>query len=223
MSGVSVSGQTPTVDDATIPVYGWEDGQPTHTANYLYDAVCAPLAAARVRDVLDAGCGNGALCDYLTRKGYAVVGVDADVAGIPVARAAYPGIRFEVVDFADGPTKLALHPDGLVDAVVSTEVVEHLYAPHHLASFAFSALRPGGILVISTPYHGYLKNLALAVMGAMDKHYTALWYGGHIKFWSRATLTQLLSNSGFEVIGFAGSGRFPWLWKSMVLTARKPG
>lgn len=213
----------PSPQKATIPSHAWEGGEATHTANYLYNAVRASLTATRARDVLDAGCGNGALCGHLASMGYHVVGVDADVTGIPVARAAYPGIRFEVFDFADGPADLALEPDGLVDAVVSTEVVEHLYAPHELANFAFAALRPGGVFVISTPYHGYLKNVALAVLGGMDKHYTALWHGGHIKFWSRATLTRLLTDTGFEVLGFAGTGRLPWLWKSMVLTARKPG
>ena len=211
------------VAEATIPVYGWNDGTAAHSAGYLNATVAALLDATGARDVLDAGCGNGALCGYLAAKGYSVIGVDADVAGIPVARAAYPGVRFEVVRFAEDPATLKLERDGLVDAVISTEVVEHLYSPHELAHFAFAALRPGGTLIISTPYHGYLKNLALALAGAMDKHYTASWHGGHIKFWSRATLTELLREAGFHVTGFVGSGRLPWLWKSMVLTARKPG
>jgi 2-polyprenyl-6-hydroxyphenyl methylase/3-demethylubiquinone-9 3-methyltransferase len=36
--------------------------------------------------------------------------------------------------------------------------------------------------VISTPFHGYWKNIALAVSGKFDDHFTALWNGGHIKF-----------------------------------------
>ena len=43
--------------------------------------------------------------------------------------------------------------------------------------------------MLSTPYHGYLKNLALAVSGRMDRHFTALHVGGHIKFFSIETLT----------------------------------
>ena len=37
--------------------------------------------------------------------------------------------------------------------------------------------------------------------------------------WSRKTLTQLLNEAGFEVTAFKGSGRFPYLWKSMFLKA----
>jgi len=78
-----------------------------------------------------------------------------------------------------------------------------------------------GYLIVTTPYHGYFKNLALAILGKWDQHLTALWHGGHIKFWSRATLTQLLVNNGFHVMDFRGVGRIPWLWKSMVIVARK--
>jgi len=44
-------------------------------------------------------------------------------------------------------------------------------------------------------------------------------YGGHIKFWSRATLTALLAEEGFTVAHFEGAGRLPYLWKSMVVVA----
>ena len=74
--------------------------------------------------------------------------------------------------------------------------------------------------MLTTPYHGYLKNLALSVFGKWDAHFTSEWEGGHIKFWSRATLTNLLGNAGFEVFEFSGVGRVPYLWKSMILVSR---
>ena len=106
--------------------------------------------------------------------------------------------------------------------MISTEVVEHVYAPRRWAAAAFSALNPGGVLICSTPYHGYLKNLTLAASGKLDAHFTALWGGGHIKFWSRRTLTALLQETGFEMVAFRGAGRWPWLWKSMLIAALKP-
>jgi predicted HicB family RNase H-like nuclease len=54
----------------------------------------------------------------------------------------------------------------------------------------------GRFTVISTPYHGYWKNLMLALTGKMDAHFTALWDHGHIKFWSMRTLGELLREGG---------------------------
>ena len=99
--------------------------------------------------------------------------------------------------------------------------VEHLFSPHLLPAFAAGALRDGGFLIVTTPYHGSLKNLALALLDKWDHHHTVLWHGGHIKFFSRQTLTRLLEANRFRVVGFSGVGRLPYLWKSMVLIARK--
>jgi len=78
-----------------------------------------------------------------------------------------------------------------------------------------------GGAIVSTPYHGYLKNLALAVTGKMDAHFTALWDHGHIKFWSIPTLTTLLTEAGFENVRFRRVGRIPALAKSMIAVAHK--
>lgn len=106
--------------------------------------------------------------------------------------------------------------------MVSTEVVEHLYQPRRLVQNAFRLLRPSGYFIVSTPYHGYVKNLALALSGKLDSHFTALWDGGHIKFWSRETLSAMLIEEGFTELRFLGAGRVPYIWKSMILIARKP-
>jgi 2-polyprenyl-6-hydroxyphenyl methylase/3-demethylubiquinone-9 3-methyltransferase len=79
----------------------------------------------------------------------------------------------------------------------------------------------GGVAVVSTPYHGYWKNLVLALAGQTDKHYTALWDHGHIKFWSMDTLGQLLREAGFKSIEFRRVGRIPTLAKSMIAIARR--
>ncbi len=54
----------------------------------------------------------------------------------------------------------------------------------------------------------------------MDKHLTVLWDGGHMKFWSKKTLRKLLEEQGFQVMRFVGCGRFPYLWKSMIVESR---
>src|SRR5262249_49246423 len=84
-----------------------------------------------------------------------------------------------------------------------------------------SLLEDDGVAIVSTPYHGYWKNLALALAGRMDQHFTALWDHGHIKFWSRQTLAVLLSEVGFTSIKFVRVGRLPMIAKSMIAIARK--
>ena len=123
----------------------------------------------------------------------------------------------------DDPEDLLAQAGGPFDLVVSTEVVEHLYAPRLLPLFAGKVLKAGGIVILTTPYHGYLKNVLIAATGHWDTHHTALWEGGHIKFWSRRTLAQLMAENGFETIAFRGVGRLPLLWKSMIMVFRKAG
>ena len=203
--------------------YGWQAEAP-ESSNIINPAIRKLVAAGdpRPRDVLDVGCGNGALAKELHDDGFHVVGVDGDAGGIELARRHFSGPRYEVATFESDPAGIAATPDGRFDYVVSTEVVEHLYSPQELARFCFEALRPGGRLAMSTPYHGYLKNLALSLTDKWDHHHTVNWHGGHIKFWSAKTLTKLLTDAGFEMTGFVGVGRMPYLWKSMILTARKP-
>lgn len=200
--------------------YGWRTLQAPHSCAYLGPKILQVLRALKVKRVLDVGAGNGALCADLTAAGFTSVGMEIDADGVEIARQAYPAQRFHCLGvYADPAALLAL--ESPFEAAVSTEVIEHLYAPHQLPAFVHPVLGPGGYLILSTPYHGYLKNLALSLFNKWDHHHTALWHGGHIKFWSRATLSQLLRENGFEVIGFHGVGRVPYLWKSMVLVARK--
>lgn len=105
---------------------------------------------------------------------------------------------------------------------MSLEVVEHLFDPPSFAKTLFDLVEPGGLAIVSTPYHGYWKNLAISLTGKFDSHFTALWVGGHIKFWSPHTLRILLSEAGFTEIEFLRVGRIPVLAKSMIALARKP-
>jgi 2-polyprenyl-6-hydroxyphenyl methylase/3-demethylubiquinone-9 3-methyltransferase len=198
------------------------DARPCHANAYLMPAVRAALDRVDwhggPRRVFDLGCGNGATAAELTRDGYELVGVDPSESGLRIARKAYPHLQ--------------LHPGSAYDdlagkygrfpAVISLEVVEHLFYPRKFAACVFDLLEPAGVAVISTPYHGYFKNLALALAGKMDRHFSALWDCGHIKFWSMKTLGQLLREAGFGEVGWVRVGRIPPLAKSMIALARRP-
>lgn len=206
---------------ATATGMEFNSAAPIFSTPYLLDPVvaCAGGIGPRHR-VMDVGCGNGFWAGEFARRGCTVVGIDPSPTGIEIARRTHPGVRFEVMEASEN--LLAELGEEAFDLIVSTEVVEHLYSPQSWAVGCFRALRPGGTLVLSTPYHGWLKNVALAVSGKLDPHHDALREGGHIKFFSRATLQTLLTANGFENVRFAGAGRFPLMWKSMVLAAARP-
>jgi 2-polyprenyl-3-methyl-5-hydroxy-6-metoxy-1,4-benzoquinol methylase len=197
--------------------YGYQAAGLGWGHDYLFPHLRSMLGPTRGA-VLDLGCGNGAIALALIAAGYDVYGVDASESGIAIANAEAPG-RFFVLDVSSGQLPAELAGKFFV-AVISTEVIEHLYDPRAFIAFARQILANGGEFIVSTPYHGYLKNLALAVTGKLDAHFTVLWDGGHIKFFSRDTLERMLRENGFEVTAFAGAGRWPYLWKSMLLKAK---
>lgn len=169
---------------------------------------------------MDLGCGNGALVNLLIQKGYNAYGTDASEQGIEIAQTSLQD-RFAIQDLTTDDL-----PESLIslkfDTIISTEVIEHLYDPRKFIAFCKKVLlkNGGGELILSTPYHGYMKNLILALAGKWDQHADPLWDGGHIKLWSRKTLTNLLTQMGFTVTDFIGCGRAPYIWKSMVIKAK---
>ena len=207
-----------------ISGYKYSDARNSHSHAYLLPTVKAELARIREKSssselqLFELGCGNGSLAAVLTDDGWNVAGVDPSVEGIKIANSNYPLLRLEIGSASDD---LAAR-FGRFPAVISLEVVEHVYAPRDYAATIYDLLKPGGTAIISTPYHGYLKNLALAASGKMDEHFTALWDHGHIKFWSIQTLTFLLQEAGFQNIRFVRVGRVPALAKSMIAVAQRP-
>ncbi len=206
------------------------------------------LTQLRGKRVLDVGCGNGFMCGQFLKLGCEVTGIDLSEQGVARARESFPAGRFEVMGVEElaaasrGVCPWAISPSlgsvfpktsgsvdkasegwaGAFDMVISTEVVEHLYRPREWARGCLAALRPGGRFVCTTPYHGYLKNLAISLAGKWDRHASPLWDGGHIKLWSKRTLFALLHEAGFRDLEFCGIGRVPGLWMTMVVAAAKP-
>jgi len=196
--------------------YNWVAGE-TDAHSYLYPTLRAMLEKYKGKQILDVGCGNGALACRLISEGFDVFGIDASDSGIGIANGKYPG-RFFVLDISSENLPEALSAVRF-DVVISTEVIEHLYAPRSYMRLIKYSLHSNGVLIISTPYHSYIKNILMAITNKLDAHFTVLWDGGHIKFWSVKTLTALLNEFGFRVIKFKGSGRLPYLWKSMFICA----
>lgn len=201
------------------PEYIWDVDGNTETHGFTLEPVLQLLKRYRPNKILDLGCGNGSFAALLASDGYRVDGCDGSESGIEIARRKYPDLSFWQQDFADD---LGPQFRGKYDAVVSTEVIEHLLLPRRLMSLARSALQPGGLFIVSAPYHGYLKNLALAVTNGFDDHWHPLRDFGHVKFFSRATLTSLFEEFGFTRLSFSTVGRIPLLARSMLISGTAP-
>jgi 2-polyprenyl-3-methyl-5-hydroxy-6-metoxy-1,4-benzoquinol methylase len=200
--------------------YRWDSAELNCAHDYLLPVLMNEMARLRPGGgrVFDLGCGNGSVANVLAQQGWDVTGVDPSTEGVAHANAQYPALKLEEGSaYDDLEVRFGQFP-----VVTSLEVVEHVYYPRHYAATLFSLLEPGGTAIVSTPYHGYWKNLAMAVTGKLDAHFTALWDHGHIKFWSVKSLGALLREAGFADIRFKRVGRVPTLARSMIAIARKP-
>lgn len=113
-----------------------------NTSRNTHRVVLDLLEAHGARRVLDAPCGEGALAWSLARAGCQPHCLDCvpDVLRVD-------GLPFQAGDLAD-PLP---YPDGHFDAVACVDGIEHLENPFATVREFRRVLRPGGLLVLSTP------------------------------------------------------------------------
>lgn len=197
--------------------YHYPANKVSHHHAYLLPPLQALLPHSPSQ-ILDLGCGDGRLSHHLASWGHQVVGMDQSTSGIAIAQAQYPQQQFIQASLYEAVPQFEYQ----FDVVVAVEVIEHLLYPRELLRMAKYYLKPGGLLIVTTPYHGYLKNLAIALTNHWDQHWNPLWDGGHVKFFSVNTLEKLLQEEGWQDAEFRFAGRMPLLWKSMLCAVRRP-
>ena len=198
--------------------YKWDKSDPTSAHSYITTPILNFMPIGSNLKIADLGCGNGYLAGILSGLGHRVIALDSSIAGVEIAKKNYPDVEFHCLSLYED---LTFHIGNEFDVVISSEVIEHLYDPRTFLHNAHSIMKKGGTLILTTPYHGYFKNLLMAIAGKLDKHFCALWDCGHIKFFSVKTLTHIVREQDFRNFRFKFAGRFPYLWKSMVLSAEK--
>ncbi|XP_061805451.2 ubiquinone biosynthesis O-methyltransferase, mitochondrial [Nerophis lumbriciformis] len=171
-----------------------------------------PLAGLRL---LDVGCGGGLLTEPLGRLGASVLGIDPveDSIGTAQLHSSYDPDLSERVSYracaleelcADGAGGETAREAGSFDAVVASEVVEHLA---DLETFAFccrQVLKPGGSLFITTINKTNLSYV-LAIVVA-EQLLSIVPSGTHDweKFISPVDLERHLESNGFSVQSVQG-------------------
>lgn len=166
--------------------------------------------------ILDFGCGQGAILEELKKinPDARYIGLDVSGTALEKAKKRLPGVEFHLI--VDGE-KLPLG-DRIVDFIFSSEVIEHIYDTENAFSEMTRILKPGGQVLLTTPYHGFLKNLAITLTG-FDKHFDP--FGPHIRFFSKKTLLDGLRGRGLDILKVGYYGRFYPLSHSIFVLAKK--
>ncbi|MDC3058218.1 class I SAM-dependent methyltransferase [Litorivicinus sp.] len=194
---------------------------PSHKAfKTLLLKVFAKHGLSTSQSVVEIGAGNGEYANFLNEKGFNVAVIEPSTSGMEIIRSRFPNLKVIACEPYDTFRK-SLDPDKEY-FYLSLEVIEHCFDPLLFLQSIYESMAPGEYLIISTPYHGYLKNLIIGILGKWDQHFTVSWKNGHIKFFSIPTLSELSKGAGFEVVETLGYGRIPFLWRGMFAVLRKP-
>ena len=147
-------------------------------------------------DLLDLGAGQGYFTRRLLETGRfrSVTACDLLPPGDDLPAA----VRWITQDL-NAPLAL---PDACVDVVVGCEVIEHLENPRALARECHRLLRPGGLLVLSTPNNESVRAIGALVLRGHFVHFGDGSYPAHITALVRRDLVRVLGEAGFAPPAF---------------------
>ena len=182
--------------------------------NEIIEAVEAVLGSGS--ELLDVGCGAGSVADLARARFQRVCGCDVSIHALRHA-----SLRGMVVVCVDLNADVLPYRDNSFDCVTCLEVIEHVVDPLRLLKELHRVLRPHGQLVITTPNIRYVRNILKLVREGRFPHTTTdtfVWGGGHLHYFTRADLAQLLGEAGFAHWQFVvNEKQFVRSWKRQLL------
>jgi 2-polyprenyl-3-methyl-5-hydroxy-6-metoxy-1,4-benzoquinol methylase len=150
--------------------------------------------AARVprgSEVLEVGCGGGAIGRALRSKGCRVTGVDSVRAADGEAYA-----RFHVQDFDRG---LALPPEERYEIVIAADVLEHVRRPEAVLAEARRHLKPGGRLIASTGNVALWYYRLSLLFGRFEYAPRGILDGTHVRLYTLRSFRRLIEGAGWKI------------------------
>ncbi|HEV8584861.1 MAG TPA: class I SAM-dependent methyltransferase [Methylomirabilota bacterium] len=189
------------------------------------------LEGERPGRLLDVGCAGGELAALLAERGWKAHGAEGEPALVEAARAR--GVDARAMDLDRAPLPW---PDGAFDAVIAAEVIEHVVDTDRLLAEMARVLRPGGVLVVTTPNLASLENRLRLLLGRYPMWMDVGVAGtGHLRYYTPRMLRHQLGAHGFRVERHVGNWvpfvpqrllddrRAPWLavtgdwWPSLAM------
>lgn len=144
--------------------------------------------------VLDIGCGDGAFSRWMPE--FSWIGLD-----IGEPKASYNGTWVKQ-DLESSPYELE---SGTFDAVVCSEVLEHLFSPEKVNQEAFRLLKSKGIYAISTPNFNWIDQTLMGCHQLIYDPVNATHTKEHIRFYTAETHVRMLEKVGFKVVDIQGA------------------
>jgi methionine biosynthesis protein MetW len=147
--------------------------------------------------VLDLGCGGGHNGALLKRAGAReVVGVELDAGAAAQARK-----RLDAVVQGDlAHLDLAQLGDEPFDAILASDVLEHLADPEAVLARALTHLRPGGAVVVSLPNVAHVVVFANLLMKRWPRRSSGIFDRTHLRFFAKRDMVRLLEGAGLRVL-----------------------
>ena len=146
--------------------------------------------------VLDIGCSTGYVAAELVRRGCRVIGMDSDAESAKVAEAHCERV---IVGTLESEDVLADLPRG-VEVVILGEVLEHTADPLSILRAMHDVIVPGGRVIVSIPNVGVWFARLEILRGRFPYADSGIFDRTHLRFFTRATLRDLVRDAGFEVV-----------------------
>lgn len=157
--------------------------------------------------LLDIGCGDGELLVRLRNKYKEIWGID--IAGPRIDRAQKkfandPGIHVIV---GNANQQLSFK-DGSFDTITGLAILEHIFDPYYFIKECHRLLRKGGTLIVEVPNIAWLPNRTRLLLGKLPVTSSCIegWDGGHLHYFTRASLKKLCQDEGFKVVKITNGG-----------------
>ncbi|HKO57202.1 MAG TPA: class I SAM-dependent methyltransferase [Thermoanaerobaculia bacterium] len=152
------------------------------------------LIGKDARSVLEFGCGEAPLGEALKkRQQVRVVGVELDQKAAAIARR-----RIDDVYCADVREIIAIIEEQF-DWIVGGDIVEHLDEPWSFLADLRRVCKPGGRLLLSLPNISNASVVNDLLHGRFDYVYMGLTCVGHLRFFTRRTIEEMLTIAGWAV------------------------